>query len=331
MRLVRILAGRIFLHYFSPMKKTLLLLPFLLTSPSFAQDGNADRIDQLERQLIVLQSKLDRSIGGAIPADPMGDATGGVAGAQNDIRITNLEEEMRGLRGKLEEKEFENKRLADELERFKKDAAFRLDALEHLSKDSTTKDESPEAGSTEKISDTPPAPAEKKVPEKKLTDKEIKEKMQLSVKDPAEEKTTPANDNEMDGPKGFDTPRDHYNYAFRLLNQNQYDQAETHFRSFTKKYPDDQLVGNAYYWLGETHYIRKDYNGAAEQFRQGFEALPKGAKAGDNLLKLGMSLVALKKKDEACVVLSQVMSKFKTANAKVAAKAETEHKRAECE
>ena len=59
--------------------------------------------------------------------------------------------------------------------------------------------------------------------------------------------------------------------------------------------------------------------------------MPKGPKAADNLLKLGMSLGALKKNQEACIVLSQVMTKYKSAAANVAAKAESEHKKMGCE
>ena len=81
------------------------------------------------------------------------------------------------------------------------------------------------------------------------------------------------------------------------------------FRS--KKHPKDPLVGNAYYWQGETYYIRRDYVNAADSFRQGFEALPTGPKAPDNLLKLAMSLNALNRDKEACVVLGQVISKYK--------------------
>ena len=63
-------------------------------------------------------------------------------------------------------------------------------------------------------------------------------------------------------------------------------------RSFVERYPKDPLAGNAQYWLGETFYVRKDYSNAATAFAQGYEKYPKGAKASDDLLKLGMSLTA---------------------------------------
>jgi TolA-binding protein len=89
-------------------------------------------------------------------------------------------------------------------------------------------------------------------------------------------------------------------------------------------------VGNAYYWLGETHYIRQDYVSAADNFREGFEALPNGPKAADNLLKLAMSLSAMKKTNDACVVLDQLLVKFKETSTTVAQKAQSERTRIGC-
>ncbi len=129
----------------------------------------------------------------------------------------------------------------------------------------------------------------------------------------------------------FASPRDHYNYAFRLLNQTQYPEAAAAFDSFTKKYPKDPLVGNAYYWEGETYYIRRDYVNAADNFRQGFEALPEGPKAPDNLFKLAVSLDALNRDKEACVVLGQVVTKFKKNSTSVTDKADQEQKRIGCQ
>jgi tol-pal system protein YbgF len=128
----------------------------------------------------------------------------------------------------------------------------------------------------------------------------------------------------------FATPREHYNYAFRLLNQTKYKEAADSFAQFTKKHPKDALVGNAYYWQGETHYIRRDYGNAADMFRQGFEAMPDGPKAADNLLKLAMSLSALKREKEACVVLEQLATKFTKSSKNIANRAVQEQKRIGC-
>lgn len=125
-------------------------------------------------------------------------------------------------------------------------------------------------------------------------------------------------------------PNDQYNQAFRLLNQSKYDEAYTAFKQFVTQHPKDALVGNAYYWMGETFYVRRDYVKSADQFRQGFEAAPKGPKAGDNLLKLAMSLSALNRNSEACVVLRQVAKEYATKSGAVVGKANNEMARIGC-
>lgn len=301
------------------MRFTCLVVSLLFITPAYAQtsvEANSDRLDQLEQDMLLLkrqQERLRLSGNGSAPANEDSGGGNDIGNAQTNVRISALEQEIKILRGQLEEKGFETQKLADEMERFKKDTEFRLTEIEKTS--------APAAATEVPAADTPVAPekpdsATKASPAKKLD---------ISVKTTPELPETPA------APAAGETPRDHYNYAFRLLNQNQYDDASKSFSDFVKKFPKDPLVGNAYYWQGETFYIRKDYAKAADHFRQGFESMPNGPKAGDNLLKLGMSLAALKKKEEACVVLSQVMSKYKTASANIAAKAQAEHKRIACE
>ena len=60
--------------------------------------------------------------------------------------------------------------------------------------------------------------------------------------------------------------------------------------------------------------------------------MPQGPKAGDNLLKLAMSLDALNRDKEACVVLKQIIVKFKQSSTSplLSAKADQESKRIGC-
>src|SRR4030095_639467 len=54
-----------------------------------------------------------------------------------------------------------------------------------------------------------------------------------------------------------------YQYAFDLMRQTKYAEAEKALSTFVDDYPDHPLAGNASYWLGEAYYVRKDYNNAA--------------------------------------------------------------------
>ncbi|MFQ5766207.1 MAG: tol-pal system protein YbgF, partial [Rhodospirillales bacterium] len=116
-------------------------------------------------------------------------------------------------------------------------------------------------------------------------------------------------------PKG--TPKDQYDYAFGLLRQANYDQAELALQEFVDLHPKEPLASNARYWLGETYYVRAAYVQAAEVFLEGYQADPKGSKAPDSLLKLGMSLAGLDKKREACAAFKKLLKDFPTVSAGV--------------
>ena len=113
------------------------------------------------------------------------------------------------------------------------------------------------------------------------------------------------------------TAKEQYNYAFGLLRQANYDKAELALQEFVKLHPKEALASNARYWLGETFYVRAAYVQAAEVFLEGFQADPKGPKAPDSLLKLGMSLGGLDKKREACAAFDKLLKDFPDAPAGV--------------
>ena len=123
---------------------------------------------------------------------------------------------------------------------------------------------------------------------------------------------------------------DQYNYAFSLLRKADYDGAESAFNQFIAAHPDSALSGNAYYWLGETYYVRNSYNDAAIAFLKGYQRFPSGDKAPDNLLKLGMTLTRLGKKAEACATFAELKSKFPDAPQTVRDKAAQESSGAGC-
>lgn len=127
-----------------------------------------------------------------------------------------------------------------------------------------------------------------------------------------------------------DTPQEQYNYAFGLLRQADYAQAEGALRSFLEAHPNDPLAGNAKYWLGETYYVRGDYQNAAIIFAEGFQQYPDSGKAPDNLLKLGMALGNLGATQDACGTFSELKKRYANAPANILQRAERERSRLGC-
>ncbi|MDE0797512.1 MAG: tol-pal system protein YbgF, partial [Alphaproteobacteria bacterium] len=126
-------------------------------------------------------------------------------------------------------------------------------------------------------------------------------------------------------------PKAQYDYALSLmLKQQDFAKAETALKSFIETNPNNRLTGNAHYWLGETFYVRESYQDAAFAFAEGFQKYPKGNKAPDSLLKLGMSLDRLEKRREACTAYSRLLSTFPKAGARLKARVQREQSRAKC-
>ena len=134
-------------------------------------------------------------------------------------------------------------------------------------------------------------------------------KIKTAAKPPAKPAPVPVAAN-VPGVLPQGTPKEQYDYAFGLLRQANYEKAELALLEFVRLHPQEKLVGNARYWLGETFYVRAAYVQAAEVFLEGYQADPKGPKAPDSLLKLGMSLAGLDKKREACAAFDKLTKDF---------------------
>jgi tol-pal system protein YbgF len=125
-------------------------------------------------------------------------------------------------------------------------------------------------------------------------------------------------------------PKQAYENAYGYLLQQDYGGAQAGFGDFLKRYPKDPLAPNALYWLGETHYVQKNYTDAAEAFDLVLSSYGTSAKAPDAQLKRAMALAQLGKKQDACAALRQLGAKFPNAPPHVKAKAESERQRAGC-
>lgn len=126
------------------------------------------------------------------------------------------------------------------------------------------------------------------------------------------------------------TPKQQYDFAFEFLKRQDYPQAEATLRDFLKKHPKDPLAGNAQYWLGETYYVRGDFQQAAVEFMAGYQKYPKTNKGPDNLLKLGMSLSKLNQNDGACTALGRLAKDYPDAGDALLKSAKTERARLKC-
>lgn len=230
-------------------------------------------------------------------------ATGGDAlSADSQVRLQQMEERVRAMTGQIEELEYRQRQMSDKLDQIIASvAALGQGGGAPLAENGNAGD-----GTTADATGT-------------LTNQD------LAV---GESGDGAAATGTVALPAGSEM--DQYNYAFSLLRKADYDGAEVAFNEFITLHPDSDLSGNAYYWLGETYYVRNSYNDAAIAFLKGYQRFPNGDKAPDNLLKLGMTLTRLGKKAEACATFAELKSKFPDAPQTVRDKAAQESSAAGC-
>lgn len=250
-------------------------------------------------------------LGATVLASPAHAQSGPAQSAlDTEMRMSTMEDEMRQLNGRIEELTNSIAQLKEQLDRLSNDVDQRFSELQTAPPPAAAAEGTPLTHAAS-VPPPPPAPGT----------------LGTLTEPPAAERTTSAG--AVSGPTSG-SAQDQYNYAMGLLTQANYPAAEQAMRAFVQRFPKDPLAGNAQYWLGETFYVRKDYASAATAFAQGYEKYSKGAKASDDLLKLGMSLANLNQKQDACRAYARLERDFPNESATVKERIAAEKQRAGC-
>lgn len=126
------------------------------------------------------------------------------------------------------------------------------------------------------------------------------------------------------------TAQELYQIGYQHVLAGDYRAAETVFRAFQERYPDDAMAGDASFWLGEALYGQGRYREAAQVYID-VQRKYKGSNRGpENLLKLGMSMALLDEKEVACATLAEVPKRYKKAEPAVLKRVSDERSRIKC-
>lgn len=109
-------------------------------------------------------------------------------------------------------------------------------------------------------------------------------------------------------PQGDD--RQNYQAAFDLLKEGKYAAAVNGFKQYLATFPTSVLADNAQYWLGEAHYVMKEFPEALRNFRIVLDKYPESRKIPDALLKIGYCNYELKNFAEARSSLNRVAQQY---------------------
>ncbi len=285
----------------------------------------------------------------AQPAAQAGQERAAPAGSDLVLQIERLEGQIRQLTGAIEQLQFRNQQLEQQVRRMQEDTEYRFQELgsKGTARPAPTRPQAAPTPSAPAASPAPTAPAASPAPGRRG-----------DAFDPAQHPGAPGAPRTLGSiPAGAPPPgagtnpddpsirapgthtaalppgataKDDYDLAYGYVLRKDYALAEEAFRNFLKKYPSDQMAGEATFWLGESLFQRQRYREAAESFLNvstKFEANPRGP---DALLRLGQSLAALGEKEAACASFAEVSRKFPRASTSLKQSVEREQKRVRC-
>lgn len=269
------------------------------------------------------------------------------------VRTTRLENQLRQMSGQIEQLQFENRRLTEQLRKFQEDVDFRLNE-KGGGRSGAAAPGAPPAGG---------APAQQRQRRGDAFDPTMQRGTAGApqtlgggiagiIED--EDGGGPATGQPLDlqgvgrpvhqgavqpglprgqsvaAASGPQTAKEAYDLAFASLQRKEYEQAEMGFRQFLQSYPRDRQAVDATYWLGESYLQRQRYREAAEQFLKISRESPRASKAPDSLLKLGMALNGLGAKEQACATYAKVGVDYPSASNAVRQGIARERRRSGC-
>jgi tol-pal system protein YbgF len=126
----------------------------------------------------------------------------------------------------------------------------------------------------------------------------------------AQEKAAPGDGLAEGAVAESDAIRKDYEAAWRTLDKKDYRAAINRFKEFIKKYPKSALVGNAQYWIAESHYALREFDQAIIEFDAVRRKYPRAEKAPAALLKQGFAFAELGEKINARLILQEVVEKY---------------------
>jgi len=226
------------------------------------------------------------------------------------LRLETLQSEMRALSTGVEEyKEF-LKTPSREISRIKEDAEVRLRILEERGKTFDEKNRSIEERNRSYDERLKGMEDRFKGLDAKLTSKLTDMEKSIPAKEPPVE---------LKGPST--TAGNLYKDAYEAFQKGDLDGGRRKFEAFLKQYPNMELSDNAQFWIGETYFLKKDFEKAILEYEKVIVKYPEGDKVSSALLKQGLAFLELGDKTSSRNLLKRVTDRFpQTEQAEIAKK-----------
>ncbi|MDB5555682.1 MAG: ygbF [Rhizobium sp.] len=284
-------------------------------------------------------------------------------GVDAELRVQQLEEQLRQLNGRVEEMSFQILQMQETLRKAQEDNEFRFQELEGGGKtkkkssleqpadkntaNNTSGDQTPEvtqqddtaaldqpmdsSGNTLDDTGTPPIDLGKlKVDESGNVLGAEEDPNAVATQDLPPPDTDTVDQTASLNKDNNSSDGNQYQSAYEQVLSGDYAAAESGFADFIATHPDSKKIADANFWLGEAQYSQGKFNDSAKTFLNAYKTYGKSEKAPEMLLKLAMSLAALDSKDTACATLREVAKAYPKASRSIITKVASEQKRLSC-
>ncbi len=264
---------------------------FLLSHNIFANESSLtiqQQLERLQREVSDLSKSVYSNNNTILEDSSNNDFVTNLSAI--DMRIYDLEKDVKNLTGSLEEIFFQIDDIINKLENFdeifvsleNKLIEIKSNNLE-LDKQSQSKSDLDQENTLGSLKITP-------------NDSEIENTESINNED-----------KEAQIEKLKSSPEDQFQSAFDNIREKNWEEAKNSLIKFINDYPENQLSGSAHYWLGELYILEKKYRDAALIFAEGYQKFPDSIKAPDMLYKLSQSLNEVNKSSESCKTLEKLI------------------------
>ena len=204
------------------------------------------------------------------------------------LRLENIQSEMQSLSTDIEEYKELLKRPSKDMESVREDMDSRLKILEERRKNQEEKIKELE-DRLKAPEPQAPGPGSKPMESDKS----------------ASPKETPTE------VKGISTGMgDLYRDAYETFHRGDLEVARRKFETFLKQFPNTELSDNAQFWIGETYYLKKDYEKAILEYEKAIVKYPEGDKIPAAMFKQALSFLELRDKTNAANLFRRVIEKY---------------------
>lgn len=259
----------------------------------------------------------------------------GVAHAQlSDPRVAQLEEQLRQLTGQFEELNFQLLQMQENMRRQQEDLEYRLQELEDQKQGSVVTNELPttDMAQTEQLGsatgpiDTPvqtvtnlpgaTAPAATTTtprlgqPPRNLGSIQLDANgnvVETSIDFSAQSVEQSIDGTQVASLGGEVNAEQLYMVGYQYILDGDYNLAEGVFSAFVETYPNDPLIADARFWLGESLLAQGRFEDAADAFIVARSLHPDATKAPETLYKIGFIMAALGNRQIACVTFEDAL------------------------